>query len=362
MVKLRYQEDANETWKMVGIFFLSSVLFLTSFWYFGLTLVGIGLGIALRQEKIFQSYPGDSKITYGGFWIRLCSLLIDSAFSFIVFIPLFFAANKIFFMQSINTLSMTLVLLVELYMMKRWGQSPGKMIMGLKVVKTDFKDIGWKEILLRYFFQTLNIFFIGFQAYVVYALVKQAGAQPLLPTDFVNLISDKFQNFFKIWTFSEMLVLLTNQRRRSLHDFMAGTVVIVDREPLPYFWVTIPAYLAALGLVAWFFIFSSDIFFRASAEQGDPQSEGMLGAYYLAGFGGHTKDYAQAMEWFKKGAAQGDGQSEFRLGEMYEKGKGVIPDYNEAIKWFQLATNSPKYGSKAQAELNWCRTELNQPK
>jgi hypothetical protein len=103
MAKLRYQEDANETWKMVGIFLLSSVLFLTSFWYLGLTLVSIGLGIALRQERVFQSYPSDPQITYGGFWIRLCSLLIDSAFACVIFIPLFFFANKIFMMHIPST-------------------------------------------------------------------------------------------------------------------------------------------------------------------------------------------------------------------------------------------------------------------
>jgi uncharacterized RDD family membrane protein YckC len=29
-----------------------------------------------------------------------------------------------------------------------------------------------------------------------------------------------------VWIFSEFVVLLTNKKRRALHDFMAGTVVI----------------------------------------------------------------------------------------------------------------------------------------
>jgi uncharacterized RDD family membrane protein YckC len=29
-----------------------------------------------------------------------------------------------------------------------------------------------------------------------------------------------------IWIWSEFLVMMTNKRRRALHDFMAGTVVV----------------------------------------------------------------------------------------------------------------------------------------
>ncbi|WP_233080719.1 hypothetical protein [Rheinheimera soli] len=33
-------------------------------------------------------------------------------------------------------------------------------------------------------------------------------------------------NAIQIWIWSEFLVMLTNKKRRALHDFMAGTVVI----------------------------------------------------------------------------------------------------------------------------------------
>ena len=31
---------------------------------------------------------------------------------------------------------------------------------------------------------------------------------------------------FNIWTWGELIVLLTNRKRRALHDFIAGTVVV----------------------------------------------------------------------------------------------------------------------------------------
>jgi uncharacterized RDD family membrane protein YckC len=33
----------------------------------------------------------------------------------------------------------------------------------------------------------------------------------------------------QIWIWSEFAVLLTNKRKRALHDFIAGTVVIKDK-------------------------------------------------------------------------------------------------------------------------------------
>lgn len=76
-----------------------------------------------------------------------------------------------------------------------------------------------------------------------------------------------------------------------------------------------------------------------------------MGNFYEMCWGGHTKDYVEAMNWFKKGAAHGDGQSAYRLGLMYEKGMGVPVVDKEAIKWFQLAVDKPKFGNRAKAEL-----------
>jgi uncharacterized RDD family membrane protein YckC len=34
-----------------------------------------------------------------------------------------------------------------------------------------------------------------------------------------------------LWFWSEIVTMLFNRRRRALHDFIAGTVVLSDREP-----------------------------------------------------------------------------------------------------------------------------------
>ena len=42
----------------------------------------------------------------------------------------------------------------------------------------------------------------------------------------------------QLWTWSELIVMLTNRQRRALHDFIAGTVVIKKEYADP---IQIPA-------------------------------------------------------------------------------------------------------------------------
>ncbi len=92
--------------------------------------------------------------------------------------------------------------------------------------------------------------------------------------------------------------------------------------------------------------------FRFAAERGDISAQTSLGLYYrLGGFlpapiEGDTsshdaaRDLAQAAQWYKRAAMQGNGGAQLFLGEMYGEGKGVMQDFAEAYKWFNIASGS----------------------
>jgi hypothetical protein len=61
---------------------------------------------------------------------------------------------------------------------------------------------------------------------------------------------------------------------------------------------------------------------------------------------GVSKDYAEALEWFRKAAERGHPQAQFNLGNMYLKGQGVKPDREEARKWFTKAADRGHKGSR----------------
>ena len=51
------------------------------------------------------------------------------------------------------------------------------------------------------------------------------------------------------------------------------------------------------------------------------------------------KDYYAAANEFKKLSAENDNDAQYMLGYMYATGKGVLKDYVEAHKWFNLAAS-----------------------
>lgn len=71
-----------------------------------------------------------------------------------------------------------------------------------------------------------------------------------------------------------------------------------------------------------------------AAEQGDAESQCLLGECYYLGRG-VEKDTARAMEWLEKAALQGNRDAQYNLGALYEE--GVEADMDKASKWYRKA-------------------------
>lgn len=78
--------------------------------------------------------------------------------------------------------------------------------------------------------------------------------------------------------------------------------------------------------------------YRASAEQGDAESQFKLGSMYFYGKG-VPQDYSEALVWYRKAANQGNANAEFNLGSMYYRGTGVKQDYADAIRWVRSSAD-----------------------
>jgi len=90
---------------------------------------------------------------------------------------------------------------------------------------------------------------------------------------------------------------------------------------------------------------------RRAAEQGDAQAQYGLGFKYYRGSikaKDGAKPYAEAMEWFHKAAKQGNAEAQYHLGFMYIKEWGVERDAAKAVKWYHKAAEQ----GHAQAQYN----------
>jgi uncharacterized RDD family membrane protein YckC len=88
---------------------------------------------------------------YAGFWIRFAAYLLDSIAIFAVNV-LIYAMLGVDLLEPPLSLQLVLMLLSYFYavaMTVKWGQTLGKMAVGIKVVREDDSPNGWGTILLR---------------------------------------------------------------------------------------------------------------------------------------------------------------------------------------------------------------------
>jgi len=89
---------------------------------------------------------------------------------------------------------------------------------------------------------------------------------------------------------------------------------------------------------------------RAAAERGDADAQHKLGTMYREGRG-VTRDYAQAVVWFRKAAEQGHAGAQNSLGSMYRDGDGVARDDAQALAWIRKAVDQGD--ARAHSNLGW---------
>ncbi|HLL14084.1 MAG TPA: RDD family protein [Pyrinomonadaceae bacterium] len=172
-------------------------------------------------------------MNYAGFWQRFAAAWIDT---FVLFIPILF----FWWLQSVSRPVAIAALLphafllyaYEIYFHGRSGQTIGKKNQNIRVVSLDGGHISWKQAFLR---SSVGVG-MGFLSMIslLVALLK------ITDEEFANLgwlelssrqseiapFSMEIAVATMIWAWSEVVIMLLNRKRRALHDFIAGTVVV----------------------------------------------------------------------------------------------------------------------------------------
>jgi uncharacterized RDD family membrane protein YckC len=175
-------------------------------------------------------------MNYAGFWRRFGALWLDV----IILLPLtaliwwgghqFRLFNLYYFIPG-----QLFRLFYEVYLVRRYGGTPGKRLLRISIRKTDGSPVGYREALLRYLPEAVLVALVSIgmiyaelsmpdAAYATLGFGERARQLTALASWWYRPANTALQ----IWTFSEVIVMLTNRRRRALHDFIAGTIVIRD--------------------------------------------------------------------------------------------------------------------------------------
>lgn len=176
----------------------------------------------------------NGKKVYAGFWKRFCSGFIDG----VILIPF---SYLVVWLQSFNiTMAITVAILslilfpmYDIFFNARFGGTIGKLAVGIRITKPDGLHIGWLEAWKRSFVDLFFTFTLwGIQIWAL-TQVDPISYTSLGWTPRTVLLHSYYPMWYKslfnlqyIWVWSEVLVLLFNKRKRAIHDFIAGTVVI----------------------------------------------------------------------------------------------------------------------------------------
>lgn len=197
------------------------------------------------EESVEAAHPGTRilpseksavRLEYAGFWRRAASMLLD----FLIWLPValptaWLYAHDRSFCKFVAPLNLMLGVFYSVYLVQRYGGTPGKLVMGMRIRKTTGEPVGFREAILRH----LPSFVLGTLSVIwlcrAVGLVAEAEFMATPTTHRFRLLLDsspwhgRLQLIASVWTWSELLVMLCNEKRRALHDFIAGTVVVVVR-------------------------------------------------------------------------------------------------------------------------------------
>jgi len=158
-----------------------------------------------------------SYVEYAGFFPRWAASTVD----WLVLAPLFYAGEKLTALAPSAEVPATMLLVAllcgyEIFCTGRWGRTPGKWAVGLEVRMEDGDAPTWKAAWMR-----SAVTLVLYMAMAAFGVTPEDSfldqGNPWLGIPVLLLF---------VWYLVDCTVFVGSEKHRSLHDQMAGTVVI----------------------------------------------------------------------------------------------------------------------------------------
>ncbi|HNT21419.1 MAG TPA: RDD family protein [Saprospiraceae bacterium] len=175
----------------------------------------------MDKKKTPLEIEGISDSLYAGFWIRVGSVLLDSLFllPFIILILYGNGLGKNFYFYTIIP-NLAFGIWYHIYLPKKYGGTPGKLVAGIKIIRLDGDSIGWTEAFLRH---SVMLALTILSSIWMTTIMLRADDETYMSISWVQrsqylmTLSPDFFDFHRwasnIWIYSEFIVLMTNKRK-----------------------------------------------------------------------------------------------------------------------------------------------------
>ncbi|WCL50649.1 RDD family protein [Leptospira sp. GIMC2001] len=189
-------------------------------------LIATGFRIAL-----FKKVTEDDYKIYGSLYRRFSAFLIDCIIYSGLFILIYYFLTNYYIL--LIALTMPITPFVTLFFLIKFEATPGKMLLGLKVLNDNFQKLSLKQAILRTIIDILFgiILTIGY-LHAMYEL----NMNIFDVLNFDNYFDELKRNFSAVykffdslnyfWLLSEFIVMNFNLKKKAIHDYLANSVVV----------------------------------------------------------------------------------------------------------------------------------------
>jgi len=205
----------------------------------GYSLVGFVYGgYLVRESSLETPNIGNDFSFYAGFWRRAAAASIDAIIIVMIYglTVKLFGNNNLIVLVIIYSLNVLIVQVGKIVCLSIWGGTPGKLLFGVQVVSLGLNGISFFQAFVRELPDSLiaitYVIFFSFSLHYfkVNGISLETGKNGFQSLFDVNGFSMRVVSIVQnYWMLSELVVLLLNKRKRSLHDYLAGTVVVVKK-------------------------------------------------------------------------------------------------------------------------------------
>lgn len=175
-----------------------------------------------------------NKKVYVGFFLRLLSYLIDSLVFVSIYQLHFMLRNDSRIIDIFVHIPIALFWIwLNVYLVKIWGGTLGMIVLGLKVENLDGTPINLETAFLRYLID-LVFFMLKITAMII-VLWNMSDVQYKLQGILFSRITveikapawnDVVNKAAMIWSVCDLIIVLFNSKKRSIQDFLVGTIVV----------------------------------------------------------------------------------------------------------------------------------------
>lgn len=174
-------------------------------------------------------------LRYSTFWQRVGAALID----FLIISPMvaldyFLGGSSPYYQWYMLVPNQLVGVSLGILMVWKFGGSPGKLLMGLRIAMLDGSRITLKSTLLRYAIYwslallaviavSMGATTISAEGYAAMSYIQRSLAITQHAPGWYPIVTVLMQ----LWVLAGLIAILCNPERRALHDFIAGTVVVL---------------------------------------------------------------------------------------------------------------------------------------